>query len=53
LTEMQPTDMNAMDFKNYEKDDVTGKRNILSGNGLHPVLDYMNLSLTSPVQYFP
>jgi len=42
-----------MDFINFEKDDVTGKRNILGGNGLHSVLDYMNISLTAPVQYFP
>jgi hypothetical protein len=53
LLEMPPTDLNPMDYTNYERDDVTGKRNILSGNGLHPILDFMNLSLTAPVQYFP
>jgi hypothetical protein len=53
FTEIQPDDTNYLDFQHFEKEDIQVRQNILTANGLHPVLDYMNLSLSSPVQYSP
>lgn len=53
LTDLPPGELNNVDYNNFEKDGHVIKSNVLNGNGLHPVLDYLNLGLTMPVQYSP
>jgi hypothetical protein len=50
---MPANDLNNLDFSSFDKEDSTIKHSILKGNGSHPILDFLSLSLTLPVQYSP